>query len=107
MSPIQPDLQIYYSMDTLEGIPAKTMALLEVARDCPGAIDNPVVESTLRDALQQIWAKLLVNPRYVMSRDEFAIFNFFQGVELDEQMAKIAAEARANYWNQTWGEYKQ
>ncbi|KAK6860866.1 hypothetical protein PG995_004502 [Apiospora arundinis] len=74
---------------------------LEMARDCPDAAEDPVVSNILESALVQTWDKVLAQPdSYVMSRDEFALFNFFQ---CRFEGNKVAIAARRRYWDNTAG----
>ena len=60
---------------------------LEIARDSPEGAQDPAVARILETALADIWGKIQGQPTsYVMTRDEFAVFNYFQerfeGLEL-------------------------
>ncbi|KAI1806019.1 hypothetical protein F4811DRAFT_184386 [Daldinia bambusicola] len=105
-SKAQSDPETYVPKIPLEDILPKALSYLEIARDTPEAFDNPLIEAVLRTALEMIWQKLLDQPRYVMSRDEFAIFNFFRSKPMDKERAQVAAKATATYWENTWGNYK-
>lgn len=74
------------------------MDALELARDSPEGAQDPEVVRTLEIAIAYIWDKVQAQPTtYVMSRDEFAIFNYFQN---RFEGNDIAASARRRYWNQ-------
>ncbi|KAK8131480.1 hypothetical protein PG984_007918 [Apiospora sp. TS-2023a] len=74
---------------------------LEIARESPDGAKDPVVSSILENALVQIWTKVQAQPdSYVMSRDEFAVFNFFQYRFAGN---KVAIAARKRYWDNTTG----
>ncbi|KAK8044690.1 hypothetical protein PG993_004714 [Apiospora rasikravindrae] len=74
---------------------------LEIARESPDGAKDPVVSSILENALVQIWTKVQAQPdSYVMSRDEFAVFNFFQYRFTGN---KVAIAARKRYWDNTTG----
>ena len=70
---------------------------LEIARDSPEGAQDPGIIAILEEALSEIWDRIQAEPTtYVMTRDEFAVFNYFQSrFEGDE----VAAEARRRYWN--------
>ena len=52
---------------------------LELARDSSDGVQDPAVGKILEQALSLILAKTQEQPKsYVMTRNEFAIFNFFQ-----------------------------
>jgi hypothetical protein len=70
---------------------------LEIARDSPEGPRDPTVINVLETALSDIWGKIEAQPTsYVMTRDEFAVFNYFQ-----ERFAghALAAAARKRYWD--------
>ncbi|KAK8007043.1 hypothetical protein PG989_001033 [Apiospora arundinis] len=72
---------------------------LEIARESPDGAKDPVVSNILEGALVQIWSKVQAQPdSYVMSRDEFAVFNFFQHRFAGN---KTAIAARKRYWDNT------
>ncbi|KAK8014179.1 hypothetical protein PG990_007475 [Apiospora arundinis] len=74
---------------------------LEIARESPDGAKDPVVSSILENALIQIWDKVKAQPdTYVMSREEFAVFNFFQHRFAGNQ---TAIAARRRYWDNTTG----
>jgi hypothetical protein len=70
---------------------------LEIARDSPEGARDPTVISLLEIALTDIWKKIEARPTsYVMTRDEFAVFNYFQGRFAGQE---LAAAARKRYWD--------
>ncbi len=70
---------------------------LEIARDTPEGAQDPTIVDILETALTAIWRKIEAQPAsYVMTRDEFAVFNYFQGRFAGQQ---LAAAARKRYWN--------
>ena len=72
---------------------------LEIARESPDGAQDPTVSKILEQALSHIWAKVQAQPgSYVMTRDEFAVFNFFQHRFAGN---KTAIMARKRYWDQT------
>lgn len=75
----------------------KVIEALEIARESYDGISDPVVSSILNEALKRIWDKVESQPNsYVMTRDEFAVFNFFQ---TRFQGNKVAVAARKRYWD--------
>ncbi|KAI0554659.1 hypothetical protein F4679DRAFT_307253 [Xylaria curta] len=73
------------------------MLALEVARDSPEAADHGIIRDKLESALADIWGRVLADEfEYVMSRDEFAIFNFYQDRFRNNP---IATSARKRYWD--------
>jgi hypothetical protein len=72
---------------------------LEIARESPDGAQDPTVSKILEQALSSIWAKVEAQPTsYVMTRDEFAVFNFFQHRFIGNQTAVLA---RRRYWDET------
>ncbi|KAI8950081.1 hypothetical protein F4801DRAFT_579862 [Xylaria longipes] len=73
------------------------MLALEIARDSPEAASHGTIRETLESVLADIWGRVLADEfEYVMSRDEFAIFNFFQD---RFQNNPVATRARKRYWD--------
>lgn len=78
---------------------ASVAQALEIARESPDGSSDPTISKILEAALAHIWAKVLAHPdSYVMSRDEFAVFNFFQHRFTGD---KTAVKARKRYWDNT------
>ncbi|WQF88615.1 hypothetical protein CDEST_13629 [Colletotrichum destructivum] len=76
---------------------ASVAQALEIARESPDGASDPTVSSILESAISQIWAKVTAQPEsYVMNRDEFAVFNYFQHRFTGN---KIAMAARKRYWD--------
>ena len=72
---------------------------LKLARNSCGEVHNPTVSKILEQAQSHIWAKSQAHPKsYVMTRNKFAIFNFFQHCFTGNI---IAAMARKRYWDNT------
>ncbi|KAF5596358.1 hypothetical protein FPCIR_4013 [Fusarium pseudocircinatum] len=72
---------------------------LEIARESPDGASYPSIRDILESALEEIWTKVQDQPdSYIMTKDEFAVFNFFQHRFAGDQMA-IAARKR--FWKAT------
>jgi hypothetical protein len=70
---------------------------LEIARESPDGGLDPTVSKILEGAISQIWELVQAQPEsYVMSREEFSIFNFFQHRFVDNDVARLA---RKRYWD--------
>lgn len=70
---------------------------LEIARDSAEGARDPAVVRILETALSEIWGNIQAQPAsYVMTREEFAVFNYFQ--ERFEGQA-LAVSARKRYWD--------
>ncbi|EMF08317.1 uncharacterized protein SEPMUDRAFT_24013, partial [Sphaerulina musiva SO2202] len=68
---------------------------LDIARNSEGDLD-PSVSAYLEDALTDIWRRLMIQPDdYIMTKDEFAVFNFYRGRFDDNEVAENAV---ARYW---------
>ncbi|KAF5620985.1 peptide-N4-(n-acetyl-beta-glucosaminyl)asparagine amidase A [Fusarium sp. NRRL 52700] len=78
---------------------ASVAQALEIARESPDGSSDPTISKILETALTRIWGKVEMHPdSYVMTRDEFAVFNFFQYRFGDN---KNAVKARKRYWDNT------
>lgn len=70
---------------------------LEVARDSAEGAQDPTVVRILETAIADIWRKIQAQPTsYVMTRDEFAVFNYFQSRFVGQQ---LATDATRRYWD--------
>lgn len=71
---------------------------LEIARESPDGAVDPTICGILNKALDEIMARARAAPdRYVMSRDEFSLFNYFQHRFVDEK--KLVVGLRKRYWD--------
>ncbi|GAP85892.2 putative peptide-N4-(N-acetyl-beta-glucosaminyl) asparagine amidase [Rosellinia necatrix] len=78
-------------------VTSETIQALEIARDSPEAACHGTIRDILESALADIWSRVQADEYgYVMSRDEFAIFNFFQYRFRDNP---AATRARKRYWD--------
>ncbi|RKF62667.1 putative peptide-n4-asparagineamidase [Erysiphe neolycopersici] len=66
------------------------------ARNCPGCAQDPVNVALLNNSIDRIWKKIQTYPEYVLSRDEFAFFNYFQS---RFEGLQVARDARKRYWD--------
>ncbi|KAG9254594.1 uncharacterized protein F5Z01DRAFT_636082 [Emericellopsis atlantica] len=74
---------------------------LEIARESPDGASDPTIGKILDSALGQIWAKVLAAPNtYVMTREEFSVFNYFQHRFTNNV---TAVRARGRYWDHARG----
>jgi hypothetical protein len=70
---------------------------LEHARDSEEGARDPLVASILEAAIREIWRKIEREPvSYILTRDEFAIFNYFQDRFAGQP---LAIAARKRYWD--------
>jgi len=70
---------------------------LECARDSDEGARDPIVANILEHAIREIWRKIEREPTtYILSRDEFAVFNYFQDRFAGEA---LAIAARRRYWD--------
>jgi hypothetical protein len=90
-----------WAADKQDSSPAITTVVthaLETARDSEEGARDPAVINILETAVAEIWAKIQAHPAsYIMTRDEFAVFNYFQGRFVGSQ---LATSARKRYWDQ-------
>ncbi|KAK0719571.1 hypothetical protein B0H67DRAFT_156464 [Lasiosphaeris hirsuta] len=81
---------------------SEMMQALDIARDSFEGAQEPRVCEILEKAIARIWAKVLAGPdTYVMTRNEFAVFNYFQARFKGNQ---LAVAARGRYWENTYGQ---
>ncbi|KAI1820433.1 hypothetical protein F4861DRAFT_61859 [Xylaria intraflava] len=81
----------------ISGISDAAIRALDAARDTPELMDDRQIRDILESALAEIWGRVLANESgYVMSRDEFAIFNFFQDRFRNNP---VAVSARKRFWD--------
>ncbi|KAI0891360.1 hypothetical protein F4806DRAFT_501085 [Annulohypoxylon nitens] len=81
----------------------KVADILDAARE-GSDLSEPGLKEVLEQALCDVWTKIIANPEtYVMTRDEFAVFNYFQHLQLDNDAKEIGRMARKNYWDNSWG----
>ncbi|SPO06694.1 uncharacterized protein DNG_09387 [Cephalotrichum gorgonifer] len=70
---------------------------LEIARESPDGAEDPTIAGILEGALSHLWSKVQAAPdTYVMSKDEFSLFNFYQHRFVGDRMAILA---RRRYWD--------
>ncbi|KAJ5086304.1 hypothetical protein NUU61_007611 [Penicillium alfredii] len=81
--------------------PAGVRQALERARNCEdGSVDSHTT-AVLETAITELWTRIQAQPdSYVLSRDEFALFNYFLG---RFRGSPIAQRAVARYWNNCQG----
>lgn len=72
---------------------------VDIARNTEGDLD-PAVSAYLETALSEIWSRITMEPEnYIMSKDEFAVFNFYRGRFEENEVAEAAV---ARYWAHTF-----
>ncbi|CAK1363377.1 hypothetical protein CB0940_04543 [Cercospora beticola] len=72
---------------------------IDIARNSEGELD-PMVSAYLEGALTDIWNRVTLQPdEYVMTKDEFAVFNFYRR-RFEEN--EVAEHAVARYWANTY-----
>ncbi|KAI1498091.1 hypothetical protein F5X99DRAFT_342441 [Biscogniauxia marginata] len=79
---------------------AEVAQALEIARESPDGARDPIISQILETYLSKVWGRVQAQPDYVMSRDEFAVFNFFQHRFEGNEMA---ITARKRYWDNITG----
>jgi hypothetical protein len=74
---------------------------LDIARNSEGGVD-PVISNYLEKALREVWARLQAQPNtYILSKDEFALFNYFRA---RFQSSDIAQRAVRRFWDHYEGD---
>lgn len=77
--------------------PAKIRQALERAQNCEEGSVDPQTTALLEAAITELWTRIQSQPdSYVLSRDEFALFNYFLG---RYRGSPVAQRAVARYWN--------
>jgi hypothetical protein len=70
--------------------------VLEIARDIDGAL-LLFIRNVLESSVTRIWRKIQAQPySYIMTRNEFTVFNFFQCCFQGQDHATIA---KKRYWD--------
>lgn len=78
-------------------LPANTRAALDRARNSSDGRLDAATAQTLESAIQELWANIQKQPDdYVLTRDEFALFNYFRERFRGSSVAQKAVE---RYWN--------
>jgi hypothetical protein len=77
--------------------PMSVPQALEIARDSEAGAQDHAVVNVLEAAMTTIWAKIEAQrDSYILTRDEFAVLNYFQRrFEGNE----LASAARKRYWD--------
>ncbi|MCJ1295149.1 hypothetical protein MMC34_006710 [Xylographa carneopallida] len=80
----------------MTGTQISVLKALELVRNSETGEVHPGVDATLDREVKQIWSQIKTNPDYVMNKDEFAVFNYFQDRYKGEDLARKAV---ARFWN--------
>lgn len=76
--------------------PLDAQRALDIARNTEDDLD-PVISDFLESELAQLWARIQAKPEdYILTKDEFAVFNFFIA---RFSGSEVAEKAIARYWN--------
>ncbi|MCJ1485979.1 hypothetical protein MMC06_006155 [Schaereria dolodes] len=74
---------------------------LEIARNTDSNDIHPAVQSILQRAIGEIWRRIQAQPNsYIMSKDEFAVFNYYRG---NFSQSDVAQRAVGRFWNHFQG----
>lgn len=77
---------------------------LEIARNSEGVVD-PTISSCLEYSLREVWARLEANPdSYVLTKDEFALFNYFRHRFTNSDTAQRAIQ---RFWDNYQGQHRE
>ncbi|KAL2011829.1 hypothetical protein VTN00DRAFT_4547 [Thermoascus crustaceus] len=69
---------------------------LEEARNSEDGHISPQTSAILENAIGELWNKIQRQPEYILSRDEFALFNYFRDRFRGSPIAQRAVE---RFWN--------
>ena len=81
--------------------PAGVRQALERARNCEDVTVDAQTAAILEAAITELWGRIQAQPdTYILSRDEFALFNYF----LERYRGStVAQRAVARFWNNYHG----
>ena len=81
----------------MTGTPISATKALELVRNSETGEVHPGVNAVLEKYIRQLWARIQDNSdSYVMSKEEFAVFNYFQDRYKNNDIARRAV---ARFWN--------
>lgn len=85
-----------HGMTNVDGVGVLTyQRAIDIARNTEGDLD-PNVSAYLEGALHNIWSRIQQEPNnYIMSNDEFAVFNYYRTRTEGDPLAE---QAVARYW---------
>lgn len=69
---------------------------LDRARDCDDGSMDAVDSNLLEASIAELWGRIKNQPDYVLTRDEFALFNFFRATRYSDD--PDAKRAVAQHW---------
>lgn len=79
--------------------PDNVRKALDIARDSTDGNIEPKINEILETAIADLKRKLEAQPdTYVLSRDEFALFNFYRRTKFNDSQ-KLAQKATERFWN--------
>ena len=89
----------------VDGVGALTyQRAIDIARNTEGELD-PNVKTYLDGAVRDIWNRVLQQPgSYILSKDEFAVFNFYRRQFEGDTRAEQAVD---RYWRQNTAESRE
>ena len=78
---------------------------LEIVKNSEDGQVHPSISALLERAIGEVWQRIQAQPTtYVMSRDEFAVFNYYRSRFRDSQ---VAQQAVARFWDHFRGDASQ
>lgn len=79
--------------------PFEVQQALAFARDIEWESLDPRMRDLLASTYERIWERIMLEPRaYILSTDEFAVFNFYQRQWAEKDLG-LATAAVTRYWN--------
>lgn len=77
------------------------MQALDLVRESTAAGTEPTICNILENALERVWTRVLAFPdEYIMNKNEFSLFNYFQARFKGNE---VAMAARRRYWDNAHG----
>lgn len=95
------DISTTMTNPNINSLQSTTSQALEQVRNNENGQPPANALMALERALAALWSRILADPdRYVMNREEFAIFNFHRS---RYEASEVARRAVARYWNNPHG----
>ena len=78
---------------------------LDIARNREDGESNPAVTEVLEAAIAGIWTRIQAQPNsYILSKEEFAVFNYFRNRFAGSDLAQ---KAIGRFWNHLQSEHQE
>ena len=81
-------------------MPPSINQLLEMVRNSEPGQEPATARAELEEAIRTLWSRIRANSSsYVMSKDEFALFNYYRSRYSSGSDAAISASATKRFWD--------